>query len=72
LEQHDQAIHALIEELQENNRLDMAREQVVQDMQMQLAALSQRANQHNIFMSGLAIACAALATITALDLLNLL
>lgn len=72
LEQHDQAIHALIEELQENNRLDMAREQVVQDMQMQLAALSQRANHHKIFMSGLAIACAALATITTLDLLNLL
>ncbi|ROZ84217.1 hypothetical protein EF096_10750 [Pseudomonas neustonica] len=72
LEQHDQAIHALIEELQENNRLDMAREQVVQDMQVQMAALSQRANHHKIFMSGLAIGCAALATITTLDLLNLL
>lgn len=72
LEQHDQAIHALIEELQENNRLDMVREQVLQDIQIQLDALKQRANQHKVFMSGLAIACAALATITTLNLLNLL
>lgn len=72
LEQHDQAIHALIEELQENNRLDMVREQVIQDIQMQLDALKQRANQHKVFMSGLAIACAALATITTLNLLNVL
>lgn len=72
LEQHDQAIHALIEELQENNRLDMVREQVIQDIQMQLDALKQRANQHKVVMSGLAIACAALATITTLNLLNVL
>lgn len=72
LEQHDQAIHALIEELQENNRLDMVREQVIRDIQMQLDTLSQRTNQHKMFMSGLAIACAALATITTLNLLNVL
>lgn len=72
LEQHDQAIHALIEELQENNRLDMVREQVIQDIQMQLDALKQRANQHKVVMSGLAIACAALATIITLHLLNVL
>lgn len=42
LEQHDQAIHALIGELQENNRMDMVREQTIQDIQNQLATLGAR------------------------------
>lgn len=76
LEQHDQAIHALIEELQENNRLDLIREQVIQDIQAKhmalsermdtetecfRAALDQRTKQLKVFILGLSLAWLVLA-----------
>lgn len=48
LEEHDKAIQALVKERQENNRMDMVREQTVQDIQGQIAILTKRTHDTTV------------------------